>query len=173
MTKPFAGVLLLAALGCGGGGAAAPPAKPAAGAIEEEGAPKSTTQGGAAPAAAGIKIDMSLVPAPGERLEREAYDYGGTPRDPFASVLEGGSIGPELSDLDLVAVIYVERAHNQSVVVLHDRVSGKRYSVHEGERVGRARVSDIGSKDVSFTYDDYGTQRTVTLSLRKREDILP
>ena len=173
MTKALGGLLLLAALGCGGGGSASPPAKPAAGVLDEEGGAKTTTQGGAAPTTSGIKVDMSLVPPPGEALERESYDYNGAPRDPFESVLETATTGPELADLDLVAVVFVERSHDQSAVVLRDRVTGKRYTAHEGERVGRARVASIGAKDVIFTVDDYGTLRTVTLSLRKREDILP
>ena len=83
------------------------------------------------------------------------------------------NIGPELSDLDLVGIAYQERAPAASVAVLRDRVTGKRYSVREGERAGRARVANIGPKTVTFTIDDYGTTRQVTLSLRKREDILP
>ena len=167
--------LLLAALaGCGGGsnGAAqGSPSKAIAGLEEEE-----TGKAPAAKAAAvpeGRKIDPSLIPEPGAPLVRETYSYMGGSRDPFASVLEGASVGPELADLDLVAVYYQERNQPASVVVLRDRVTLKRYSVREGERVGRARVAEIRPKDVTFTIDDYGTQRRVTLSIRKREDITP
>jgi hypothetical protein len=168
--------LLLAVLaGCGGGsdGAAqdSAPAAAVAGLEEEAGgapatAPKTT-------ASTKSKIDPSLIPEPGAPLTRETYSYLGGSRDPFASVLDGANIGPELADLDLVAVYYQERAQSQSVAVLRDRTSGKRYTVREGERVGRARVADIRSKDVSFTIDDYGTQRRVTLAIRKREDTTP
>jgi len=171
--------LLLAALaGCGGGGASPgnAPADPVAGLVDEaSGAPaaaKSTAP--AAPAGPQApKIDPSLIPAPGAPLVRETYSYTGGNRDPFASVLEGTSIGPEVADLDLVAISYIERSPSTSVAVLRDRITGKRYNLREGERAGRARVSDIGPKDVTFTFDDYGTQRQVTLSLRKREDITP
>jgi len=169
-------VLLLAALaGCGGGGASAG-ANPAAGLVEDEPGNAAASKGKTPAPAAGQarKIDPSLIPAPGTPPPaRETYSYTGGSRDPFASVLEGTSIGPELSDLDLVAISYIERTPSASVAVLKDRITGKRYNLREGERAGRARVSDIGPKDVTFTFDDYGTQRQVTLSLRKREDITP
>jgi hypothetical protein len=172
--------LLLAALaalaGCGGGsnGAAqGPPSKVVAGLDEEESAKTAAANAAAATAPAKPKIDPSLIPEPGAPLVRETYDYIGGSRDPFMSVLEGASVGPELADLDLVAVYYQERNQPASVVVLRDRVTLKRYSVRESERVGRARVAEIRPKDVTFTIDDYGTQRRVTLSLRKREDITP
>lgn len=179
MTKSLASAALLLAVlaGCGGGGASAgnPPANPAAALEEEAGGTAAANKGAAKPAAPtqAHKIDPSLIPAPGAPLARETYAYSGGSRDPFASVLEGASIGPELADLDLVAISYIERTPSASVAVLKDRITGKRYNLREGERAGRARVSDIGPKDVTFTFDDYGTQRQVTLSLRKREDITP
>jgi len=173
MTRALAAAPLLFALlaGCGKGNDASarvPPAKSAG--LEEE-----TPQVKAATPAPVVtpKLDSSLVPEPGAPLIRETYSYVGGVRDPFASVLEGANIGPELSDLDLVGIAYQERAPAASVAVLRDRVTGKRYSVREGERAGRARVANIGPKTVTFTIDDYGTTRQVTLSLRKREDILP
>lgn len=179
MNQPLklSALLLVALAGCGGGGASAggAPASAVVG-LEDEagGAAAAKNKTPAAPAAAQKpKIDPALVPPPGAPLSRETYSYTGGTRDPFASVLEGTSIGPELSDLDLVAISYIERTPSASVAVLKDRITGKRYNLREGERAGRARVSDIGPKDVTFTFDDYGTQRQVTLSLRKREDITP
>ena len=170
-----AALLLAARAGCGGGGASAgAPANPTAGLVEDEPGNAAKNKAPAAPAAAQArKIDPALIPAPGTPMSRETYSYTGGSRDPFVSVLEGSSIGPELADLDLVAISYIERSPSASVAVLKDRVTGKRYNLREGERAGRARVSDIGPKDVTFTFDDYGTQRQVTLSLRKREDITP
>lgn len=173
-TRAFGGALLLGLLaGCGGGGAAA--AKPAVdpGAGVEDAAPKPA----APPAAPGgqrpMRIDQSLVPEPGAPINRETYEYTAGSRDPFASVLEGGTAGPELADLDLVAVYYQERNPSGSVAVLRDRLSLKRYNVREGERLGRMRVSDIRQKDVTFTIDDYGTERQQTLTLRKQEGNAP
>ena len=171
------GTLFLALLaGCGGGGgSAAKPAVDAAAAVEEGAAPKPA----AAPAAgqAGApkphKVDESLIPEPGAPISRETYEFTGGSRDPFASVLEGGTAGPELADLDLVGVYYQDRNPSGSVAVLRDRLSGKRYNVREGERLGRMRVSDIRQKDVTFTIDDYGTERQQTLSIRKQEGNAP
>ncbi len=169
--------LLLASLAaCGGGGNASPPpaaAPAAAGAEEEAGAAKTAAAKPGAPAQApAVKVDPSLVPEPGTPLVRETYSYAGGSRDPFASVLDAPGVGPELADLDLVMVVYQERG-NGSVAVLRDRISLKRYTVREGERLGRARVSTIGAKDVTFTIDDYGTERQVTLTLRKQEGAKP
>lgn len=168
-----AGLLLLLLSGCGGGGAdaAAPAAKPPS--VEDDATPKPAAAAPAHAAQRQIKVDESLIPEPGAPIERESYAYTGGSRDPFASVLEGGSEGPELADLDLVGVYYQERNPSGSVAVLRDRLSGKRYNVREGERLGRMRVSDIRQKDVTFTIDDYGTERQQTLTIRKQEGNAP
>lgn len=172
MTRSFGGAtLLLAALAaCGGGSspAAGNATASAVAGLEDDAAPAATPAGKAAPAPRQrLKIDPALIPEPGAPLVRETYSYVGGSRDPFLSVLEGSNVGPELADLDLVVIIYQERTPSASVAVLRDRITGKRYTLREGDRAGRARMSDIGPKDVTFTFDDYGTQRQVTLSLRK------
>ena len=162
-------LFLLALAGCGGGnGAGATPPKAAPGpdaAAAADSAPAKTQ------AASKPVIDSSLIPEPGQALLRESFSYTGGNRDPFASLLDGKSIGPELSDLDLVGVMYDERDSRGSTAVVRDRASGKQYTIREGDRLGRARVGTIGARTVTFTVDDFGTQRDVTLSLRKREDV--
>lgn len=169
------GALLLALLaGCGGGGDAAanPAVDPAAG-VEDDAAPKPAAAP-AGPAVQGpVRIDQSLIPEPGAPIARETFAFSGGARDPFLSVLDNGTAGPELADLDLVGILYQERNPSQSVAVLRDRLNGKRYNVREGERLGRMRVSDIRQKDVTFTIDDYGTERQQTLTLRKQEGNAP
>lgn len=176
-TRAFGSAALLLALlaACGGGAEApaAPAADPAA-AVEEEGGAKPAAAQTATGAAQGqMRVDESLIPQPGELIRREVYAYTGASRDPFASVLESGTAGPELADLDLVGIMYQERAPQASVAVLRDRLNGKRYNVREGERLGRMRVIDIRPKDVTFTIDDYGTERQETLSIRKQEGNAP
>lgn len=167
-------LLLLLAAGCGGGGAATPPAQPPAGAaVEEEGGAGQAASSQAAAKPQPVKIDESMIPEPGTPLARENYVYAGGPRDPFASVLEGSAVGPELSDLDLVAIYYVARNPATSTAVLRDRITGKSYTVREDERLGLIRVSEIREKDVVFAINDYGTVRQVTLTLRKEEDNTP
>ena len=175
-----AGLLLAALSGCGGGGSAALPAKPSvvdaatAAAEDESGAATKAKANGPAVKSAGAKqaapkVDLSQIPDPSQPLVREKYTYSGGRRDPFESVLETASTGPELPDLQLVSVLYVDRAPATSVAVLHDKITGKRYTVREGDRLGRMRVAGIRPKDVTFTIDDFGTERQATLSFRKEE----
>jgi hypothetical protein len=108
----------------------------------------------------------AVVPAGGE-LVREVFAYSGGSRDPFESLLSTASVGPELPDLSLVAVYIDQGDADRSVAVLRERVSGKRYNLHAGDRLGRLRVAAIRERDVDFIVDDFGTERRETLSLRK------
>lgn len=169
-------LLLVALSGCGGGGGAGTAAgvkavDPTAGVEDEAPAARKGQPGQAGKPAPKpvMKVDESMIPEPGAPLTRESYNYAGGRRDPFASVLETANTGPELADLDLVAVVYIDRAPTTSAAVLHDRINGKRYTVREGDRLGRMRIASIRPKDVTFTIDDYGTERQETLSLRKLE----
>ena len=164
--------LLLVLAGCGGGAAANGNPETAAAGLEEESAAGAAAKPAAA-APATPRIDPSLIPEPGVPMQRETYEWAGGSKDPFASVLDRADIGPELADLDVVAIHYVETAPSTSVVVLRDRVTTKNYTVREGERVGRARANEIRAKTVTFTIDDYGTPRQVILTLKKREDTKP
>ena len=123
--------------------------------------------------AAGSKVAAKKLaeslPEPGEALSRESFSYTGGTRDPFHSLLTDAHVGPELPDLTLVAIYYDTRNPNASVIVLRERVTNKRYSVRVGDRLGRLRISDVRPKDVTFTIDDFGTERQETLSLRKQE----
>jgi hypothetical protein len=170
-TRPFGPALLLALAAACGGGAAAPAPDPAAG-VEDAAAPAAKPPA-AQPGTAVRKIDPSQIPEPGTPIMRESYAYSGASRDPFASVLETANVGPEFPDLDLVGLMYNARNPAQSVVVLRDRLNGKRYAVREGERLGRMRVASIRPNDVTFSIDDYGTERQETLSIKKPEGITP
>jgi hypothetical protein len=176
-TRALGPALLLLALlaGCGGGAEepAAPAANPAADVEDEGGNPAPAAQAAAPAGPRQMKVDESLIPKPGEPLERETYAYSGASRDPFVSVLEGGTAGPELADLDLVGIMYNPRTQAASVATLRDRLNSKVYTVREGDRLGRMRVTDIRPKDVTFTLDDYGTERQETLTLRKQEGNAP
>lgn len=100
-------------------------------------------------------------------LAREVFSYSGGARDPFESLLASASIGPELPDLSLVA-IYIDHADiDRSVAVLRERVSGKRYNLRAGDRLGRLRIAAIRERDVDFIVDDFGAERRETLSLRR------
>jgi hypothetical protein len=100
---------------------------------------------------------------------RETFAYGGGTRDPFASLLNGSSSGPEIGDLDLVGVYQDLRSSDNSVVVLREKVTAKRHKMRVGDQLGRARLAQIRPRDAVFTIRDFGFERQETLSLRKQE----
>jgi hypothetical protein len=102
---------------------------------------------------------------------RESFAYGGASRDPFTSLIKSAHAGPEITDLQLVGIYEDLRYSGNSIAVLRDKTSGKRYKLRQGEQIGRLRVAQIRAKDVVFTIQDFGYERQETLSLRKQEDV--
>jgi hypothetical protein len=100
---------------------------------------------------------------------RETFAYGGGTRDPFASLINVTSAGPEIGDLELVGVYQDLRSRSNSVIVLREKVSSKRHKLRVGDQVGRARLVQIKPRDAVFTIQDFGYERQETLSLRKQE----
>ena len=100
---------------------------------------------------------------------RETFAYGGGTRDPFASLIDVASTGPDFGNLELVGVYQNLRTRSNSLVVLREKVSGKRYKLRVGDDVGRARLVQIRPRDAVFTIQDFGYERQETLSLRKQE----
>ncbi len=134
----------------------------------------------AKPAAPAESASVAVAPAdsaaaPGEESQgmgvRESFSYAGGSRDPFVSLLANTKVGPELPDLTLVAIYYDTRNPGASVVVMREKIGGKKYSLRPGDRLGRMRVGTIRPKDVTFAIDDFGTERQETVSLRKQEEI--
>ncbi len=105
-----------------------------------------------------------------ETLGRESFSYGGGSRDPFQSLLATSRVGPELPDLILVAIYYDTRSTSGSVVVMREKVGNRKYNLRPGDRLGRMRLTSVRPKDVTFTIDDFGTERQETVSLRKQEE---
>ncbi len=104
---------------------------------------------------------------------REAYSYGGGARDPFQSLVNAKNAGPELSDLQLVGVYQDMRSAANSVAIVREKKTAKRFKLRTGDQIGRLRVAQIRPKDVVFTIEDFGFERQETLSLRKQEDVTP
>jgi hypothetical protein len=100
---------------------------------------------------------------------RETFAYAGGTRDPFASLLNSSSAGPEIADLDLVGVYQDLRNTGNSIIVLRERATAKRHKLRVGDQVGRARLVQIRPRDAVFTIRDFGFERQETLSLRKQE----
>ena len=100
---------------------------------------------------------------------RETFAYSGGSRDPFASLLNTTAAGPEIGSLELVGVYQNLRNSDNSVVVLRDKGTAKRYKLRVGDQVGRAKLIQIKPRDAVFTIRDFGFERQETLSLRKQE----
>ncbi|MBA3893075.1 MAG: hypothetical protein H0X69_05195 [Gemmatimonadales bacterium] len=100
---------------------------------------------------------------------RETFAYAGGTRDPFASLINGSSTGPEIGDLDLVGVYQDLRSKDNSVVVLREKATAKRHKMRVGDQLGRARLVQIQPRGAVFTIRDFGFERQETLSLRKQE----
>jgi hypothetical protein len=100
---------------------------------------------------------------------RETFAYAGGTRDPFASLINGASTGPEIADLDLVGIYQDLRTRDNSIVVLREKATAKRHKMRVGDQLGRARLVQIRPRDAVFTIRDFGFERQETLSLRKQE----
>ena len=100
---------------------------------------------------------------------RETFAYSGGSRDPFASLLNTSATGPEIGNLDLVGVYQNLRDSDNSIVVLREKATAKRYKLRVGDQLGRARLVQIRPRDAVFTIRDFGYERQETLSLRKQE----
>ena len=115
----------------------------------------------------------SLQRARETEVLRESFTYAGGSRDPFVSLISTAKVGPEFSDLILLGIYLDLRRASNSVAVLRDKNSGKRYKLRVGDQVGRLKVAQIRQQDVVFTVEDIGFERQETLSMRKREAETP
>jgi len=111
--------------------------------------------------------------APSITLLREVFSYEGTGRDPFVSLLRSGEIRPLINDLVLVSIMYDARYPARSVAVLRDLVISRMYRVHQGDVLGRLRVSAIRPREIVFTVQEYGFDRQQTLSLARQTEERP
>jgi len=141
------------------------------------------TAGTAAPAVAAAKpasdsLDQDAEAALADSVQRareidvlrETFAYAGGTRDPFNSLINKGKDGPEIGDLDLVAVYLDLRTPSNNVVVLREKATtGKRHKMRVGDQLGRSRLTQIRARDAVFMIQDFGFERQETLSLRKQE----
>ncbi|MDH4130935.1 MAG: hypothetical protein OEV95_03930 [Gemmatimonadota bacterium] len=138
---------------------------------------RGATQRAGEDAAARARLDSvrqdSIRMAGETQVMRESFTYTGGARDPFASLLAEDRSGPEFADLLLVGIYLDLRRSSNSVAVLRDKTTQKRYKLRVGDRLGRLQVAQIRQSDVVFTIEDIGFERQETLSLRKREAETP
>jgi len=166
-------LLVAAVMACGGGGdAAVSDSATAAAATALAKADSNRIRREAA--SAGLAGRMSIVDtlaASGQRpLLRESFSYEAYGRDPFRSMITTSDRGPALTDLILIAILYDERDSGNSVAVFRENGSNRRFTVNPGERIGRLYVSRVTRDNATLRFDDYGTTREQTYTLRPTED---
>lgn len=110
----------------------------------------------------------SLRQARETEVLRETFTYSGASRDPFISLINLPTEGPEFINLQLVAIYQDLRYAGNSIAVVRDKGANKRYSVRVGDRIGRLKIAQIRQRDVVFTIEDLGFERQETLSLRRQ-----
>ena len=115
----------------------------------------------------------SLRQARETEVLRETFTYSGASRDPFVSLINLPTEGPEFINLQLVAIYQDLRYAGNSIAVVRDKAANKRYSVRVGDRIGRLKIAQIRQRDVVFTIEDLGFERQETLSLRRQEEQNP
>jgi len=173
------GLVLLAFLtACGGGGGDAAAVDSAAAGGPEAMAAAPDSQGQAVDSigmaqAAVDSAEADSIRQAEMRLSRETFSYGGGSRDPFSSLLNLRSSGPEISDLQLVGIYLDPDRPSNSVALLRERGTGRPHKLRVGDEVGRGRLSQIRRTDVVFTIEDFGFERQETIALPKREEGTP
>ncbi len=162
--------LALALAACGGD-AGAPAVAPDAAPAPVVDAQAAQADSAEAARVAAARADSASVSGP--LAQRETFAYTGGSRDPFESLLDMATAGPELPDLILIG-IYQDLAYNSnSVAILRDRTNDRRFKLRVGDQLGRLKVAQIRQKDVVFIVEDFGFERQETLSLTKREEETP
>lgn len=149
--------LLAGLAACGGDEDPAPaapaPRQPAAAAMQDTAAAPRDT------------VDVGLV--------RETFAFRGAGRDPFVSLLTSGAVRPLPQDLRVIGITYDARYPQRSVATVRDTTDGTRYSLRVGDQVGRVRVAEIRPQDVVLILEEFGVERQVVLSLRRRQEGTP
>lgn len=101
--------------------------------------------------------------------QREVFRYDRTGRpDPFRSLLTAEELGYRIEDMLLSGVIYSPDAR-RSVAVLSDAVSGRRFRLRVGERIGGITVTSIQPRKVEVVVNEFGVIRRESLQLKRPE----
>ncbi len=106
-------------------------------------------------------------------LVREVFDFSGSGRDPFRSLVEGDAgLRPFIQDLRVMSIIFDARYPARSVAVLRDisATASARYEVRVGDELGRLTITEIREGEVVITSVDFGQSRQVVLPVRQRQE---
>jgi hypothetical protein len=158
------GLALALVASCGGGAEKPYPGQPAADTVPEVAAVAESAATAPAAAATQDTGGTSLS------VSREVFAYRGSGRDPFVSLLKSGSVRPLPQDLRVVGITFDPRYPQRSVAVLNDVSDMKRYTVRPGDVVGRVRIVEVRATEVIAVVQEFGVDRQVVLSLRRRQE---
>jgi hypothetical protein len=140
----------------------------------EEGTPAAPAPATDTAPAGPAPVAFDTAAARGERpLLREIYYWDAADRDPFRPLFVSERGGPEFPDLVLTSVLYQPSNPSRSVAVFSDRGSTRRYTVTQGQRIGRLTVVEIAPGTVVLRMNDFGTIRDQTYQVRRSEDGTP
>ena len=155
--------LLFLGAACSGGGDEKAPGTPAATAAAD---PAPSTPPASDPAAQRAAQDST-------RLQREIFSFRGPGRDPFRSLLTSASLRPLVQDVRVAGITFDAQYPARSVAILRDSSQNKRYAVRVGDEIGLLRITEIRTDAVVVTLDEFGAERQVVLSLKRREATKP
>ena len=101
------------------------------------------------------------------RREVCAYQRGGRP-DPFQPLLTAADLGFRVEDLRLTGIVYSPNP-SQSVAVVAEADSARRYRLKVGQRLGSMTVLRIYPQRVDVRVDEFGSSRMETIQVRRAE----
>lgn len=140
---------------------------------EEEAPPVTRAPRATARASADTGAGAAVATQDSTQLLREVFSYRGAGRDPFLSLLRSASLRPLVQDVRVAGITFDPQYPARSVAVLRDTTQNKRYAVRVGDELGLLRIQEIRPDAVVVTLDEFGTQRQVVLSMRRREEAKP
>jgi hypothetical protein len=124
-------------------------------------------------AAQQARPDTGTAGGPSMELAREAFTYRGAGRDPFLSLLKSGDVRPLPEDVRITGINFDPRYPQRSVATLQDTTAGRRYTVRVGDVIGRIRIVEIRATAVVAVVEEFGVDRQLVLSIRRRQEDTP
>jgi hypothetical protein len=101
------------------------------------------------------------------KFEREVYNYPmDGRRDPFTPLIGRDNGAPRFEDLTLRGIIF-SPTPGRSVALFVD-AAGKIHRARRGDRVGNARIVDVGPRRVVLSVEDFGRARQEILELKRK-----
>lgn len=104
-------------------------------------------------------------------IMREVFTYDSEGRrDPFVTLLTSEELRPTVADLRLVGVLLDPR---RPIAVMREAGTNTQYRVTTGMRIGRMRVAQIKQRSVIFSIEEFGMNRTDSITLGDTTKVRP